>query len=49
MVYYVIHAKDIAHLNELIERIKKIPGIREASVKIATYLVKVEPKYKLRN
>lgn len=45
----VVHARDIAHLNELIERIKKIPGIREASVEVATYLVKVEPRYKLRN
>jgi len=45
----VVHARDIAHLNELIERIKKIPGVREASVEVATYLVKVEPKYKLRN
>ncbi len=45
----VVHARDIAHLNDLIERIKKIPGVREASVEVATYLVKVEPKYKLRN
>ena len=45
----VVHARDIAHLNELIERIKKISGVREASVEVATYLVKVEPKYKLRN
>jgi len=45
----VIHARDILHLNDLIERIKKIPGVKEASVEVATYLVKVEPKYKLRN
>ena len=45
----VIHARDIVHLNDLIERIKKIPGVKEASVEVATYLVKVEPKYKLRN
>ena len=44
----VVHARDIAHLNDLIERIKKIPGVREASVEVATHLVKTEPKYKLR-
>lgn len=45
----VVHARDIIHLNDLIERVKKIPGVREASFEVATYLVKVEPKYKLRN
>ena len=45
----VVHARDIAHLNGLIERIKKIKGVREASVEVATHLVKTEPKYKLRN
>ena len=44
----VVHARDIVHLNDLIERIKKIPGVREASVEVATHLVKTEPKYKLR-
>ena len=45
----VVHARDIAHLNGLIERIKKIKGVREASVEVATHMVKTEPKYKLRN
>lgn len=44
----VVHTRDITHLNELIERVKKIPGVREASFEVATYLVKVDPKYKLR-
>jgi Lrp/AsnC family transcriptional regulator for asnA, asnC and gidA len=44
----VVHARDIVHLNDLIERIKKISGVREASVEVATHLVKTEPKYKLR-
>ncbi len=44
----VVHARDIAHLNGLIERIKNIKGVREASVEVATHLVKTEPKYKLR-
>ncbi|MGD2200055.1 MAG: Lrp/AsnC family transcriptional regulator [Candidatus Bathyarchaeota archaeon] len=44
----VVHARDIGHLDDLIERIKRIPGVREASVEVATYLVKVEPRYKLR-
>jgi DNA-binding Lrp family transcriptional regulator len=44
----VVHARDIVHLNDLIERIKMIKGVREASVEVATHLVKTEPKYKLR-
>jgi Lrp/AsnC family transcriptional regulator for asnA, asnC and gidA len=44
----VVHARDIVHLNDLIERIKKISGVREASVEVATHLVKTEPKYQLR-
>jgi Lrp/AsnC family transcriptional regulator for asnA, asnC and gidA len=44
----VVHARDIIHLNDLIERIKKISGVREASVEVATHLVKTQPKYKLR-
>lgn len=44
----VVHARDIIHLNDLIERIKKISGVREASVEVATHLVKTEPKYQLR-
>ncbi|MFQ6075343.1 MAG: Lrp/AsnC family transcriptional regulator [Candidatus Bathyarchaeia archaeon] len=45
----VIHAKDISHLNELMERIKRLPGVRETSVEVATDLIKVEPKFDLRN
>jgi len=44
----VVHARDIAHLDDLIDRIKRIPGVKEASVEVATYLIKMEPKYKLR-
>jgi DNA-binding Lrp family transcriptional regulator len=44
----VVHARDIVHLNDLIERIKMIKGVREASIEVATHLVKTEPKYKLR-
>lgn len=44
----VVHTRDISHLNELIERLKKLPGVREASVEVATDLIKVEPKYRLR-
>ncbi len=44
----VVHARDIVHLNDLIERIKMISGVKEASVEVATHLVKTEPKYKLR-
>ncbi len=45
----VIHAKDMRHLNDLIERIRNLPGVREASVEVATYLIKVEPRFRLRN
>ena len=44
----VVHARDIVHLNDLIEQIKMIKGVREASIEVATHLVKTEPKYKLR-
>ena len=44
----VVHARDIVHLNDLIARIKNISGVREASVEVATHLVKTEPKYQLR-
>jgi hypothetical protein len=49
LAWFPPHADRIAHLNDLIERVKKIPGVREASVEGTTYLVKVEPKYNLRN
>jgi Lrp/AsnC family transcriptional regulator for asnA, asnC and gidA len=44
----VVHARDIAHLNELINRIKQLPGVREASAEVATYLIKVEPRFDMR-
>ncbi len=43
----VVHARDMRHLNELIARVRRLPGVREASVEVATYLVKVEPRFKL--
>lgn len=43
----VVHARDITHLNELIDRIKQLPGVREASAEVATYLIKVEPRFDL--
>ena len=45
----VVHARDMRHLNELITNIRGIPGVREASVEVATYLIKVEPRFKLLN
>ncbi len=44
----VMHARDIAHLNALIDRIKQLPGVREASAEVATYLIKVEPRFDMR-
>ena len=34
----IVPVRDITHLNDLIERIKKISGMREASVEVATHL-----------
>lgn len=45
----VVHARDIIHLNELIDRMKQLPGVRQASAEVATYLIKVEPRFDLRN
>lgn len=45
----VVHAKNISHLNELMEKIKRLPGVWETSVEVATDLIKVEPKFDLRN
>ncbi len=44
----VVHARDMMHLNELMRRIKLLPGVRDASVFVATQLIKVEPKFDLR-
>jgi len=44
----VVHAKDMLHLNELMRRIKLLPGVREASVFVATQLIKIEPRFDLR-
>ena len=44
----VVHTRDIAHLNSLIDRIKQLPGVREASAEVATYLIKVEPRFDMR-
>jgi Lrp/AsnC family transcriptional regulator for asnA, asnC and gidA len=44
----VVHTKDMLHLNELMRRIKLLPGVTEASVFVATHLIKVEPKFNLR-
>ena len=45
----VVHARDIIHLNGLIDGIKKLPGVREVSAEVATYLIKVELQFDLRN
>ena len=44
----VVHTRDISHLNSLIDRIKQLPGVREASAEVATYLIKVEPRFNMR-
>ncbi len=44
----MVHTRDIVHLDGLINRIKQLPGVREASAEVATYLTKVEPCFDLR-
>jgi DNA-binding Lrp family transcriptional regulator len=46
-VIAVVHAKDMKHLNELKRRIKMIPGVKDATVWVATDLVKIETRFKL--
>jgi DNA-binding Lrp family transcriptional regulator len=43
----VVNARDISHLNQLMGEIKKIDGINELIVEVATELVKVDPKFTL--
>ncbi|HIE18258.1 TPA: Lrp/AsnC family transcriptional regulator [Candidatus Bathyarchaeota archaeon] len=44
----VVHARNMLHLNDIRRRIKMLRGVREASVFVATQLIKVEPKFDLR-
>lgn len=43
----VVNARDISHLNKVMSKIKKIEGIHELIVEVATELVKVDPKFTL--
>jgi DNA-binding Lrp family transcriptional regulator len=43
----VVNARDISHLNDVMSEIKKIEGIHELLVEVATELVKVDPKFTL--
>lgn len=43
----VVNARNIDHLNRLMGEIKKIEGINELIVEVATELVKVDPKFSL--
>lgn len=44
----VVNARDIAHLNKLMEEIKLIDGVRELIVEVATEMIKVDPTFSLR-
>ena len=44
----VVHTRNLTHLNELRGRIKKLPGVKDVMVYVATHLIKVEPKSDLR-
>lgn len=43
----VVNARDISHLNSLMAEIKKIEGVHELIVEVATELVKIDPKFSL--
>ncbi len=44
----VVNARDITHLNRLMEEIKLIVGVKELIVEVATELIKVDPHFHLR-
>jgi Lrp/AsnC family transcriptional regulator for asnA, asnC and gidA len=44
----VVNARNIHHLNELMERIKMMEGVNDLMVEVATELIKVDPKFSLR-
>lgn len=44
----VVNARNIYHLNQLMEKIKMIDGISDLVVEVATELIKVDPKFSLR-
>lgn len=41
----VVNAKDISHLNKLMDLVKYIKGVNEVVVYVATELVKVDPRF----
>ena len=43
----VLAIKDVPHLNELMEKVKMVDGVREVIVEVATDLIKVDPKLSL--
>ncbi|MBS7623222.1 Lrp/AsnC family transcriptional regulator [Candidatus Bathyarchaeota archaeon] len=43
----IVHARDLNHLGELVNRIKSFTGVRNASVSVITRLVRVDPTLKL--
>jgi Lrp/AsnC family transcriptional regulator for asnA, asnC and gidA len=45
----VVNARDITHLNKLMEEIKMIEGIREVIFEVATELIKVDPTFTIRD
>jgi len=43
----VVAIRDIPHLNELMEKVKMVEGVREVLIEVATDLIKVDPKLSL--
>lgn len=44
----VVHARSMEHINEIVNKIKSVPGVKETHTWIATGLVKVDPIYRLQ-
>ena len=40
----IFHAKDMDHFNNIVNRVKRVNGVKDALVWIATGFVKIEPK-----
>jgi Lrp/AsnC family transcriptional regulator for asnA, asnC and gidA len=43
----IVHARDLNHLGQLINRIKSFPNVRSASYSVITRLLRVEPTLKI--
>jgi len=43
----IFHAKDMDHFNSIVNRVKRVDGVRDVLVWIATSFVKIEPRIRV--